>query len=313
MSVFDFMISGGSASIGGNIDRAEMHKIDHDIRDFINNVNNISRGLNVPASVMLIKQASYLFVGKDIESYHILFAKSNDANMLKYFDLSSKGKVLLEKLIQEIRNTVGDVIWAFSIPIFGTVDEKKDIINTMSAQYVNSVLQAISKNNIQPSIESINNPDIATGLEKVREDFPIGSKIAFIIMKYGNTSIHEEVLKNIKDVLKDYGIIGLRADDKEYIEDLFQNIKVYMHICNFAIAVYDRILSDDFNPNVSLEVGYLLAMKKPVMILKDRTINTLNTDLMSKLYKEFNTTNSKETIKNAIEKWLNDKGFIRSV
>ena len=94
------------------------------------------------------------------------------------------------------------------------------------------------------------------------------------------------------------------------MDDLFLNVKVYMHTCDFAIAVYERIVSDDFNPNVSLEVGYLFGMKKPVMLLKDQTLKALNTDLTGKLYKEFDTTNTKDSINMAIEKWLSDKGYI---
>lgn len=69
------------------------------------------------------------------------------------------------------------------------------------------------------------------------------------------------MIQDIKDVLNKHGIVGLRADDKEYMDDLFLNVKVYMHACDFGIAVYERIISDDFNPNVSLEVGYLFGMK----------------------------------------------------
>jgi len=45
------------------------------------------------------------------------------------------------------------------------------------------------------------------------------------------------------------------------------------------------------------------------MLLKDKTLTTLNTDLTGKLYKEFDTTNI-DTIEYAIEKWLKDKGYI---
>jgi hypothetical protein len=251
-----------------------------------------------------------LFVGRDTENFHVVFAKSEGITQLNYRDLSANGRIPLEALVHQVRIEVGDVIWAFSLPLFSSESDKRDIINSLSAQYVNSILQAQSKPEKHLSEESINNPEIAAGLEKIRKDYPVGSKIAFIIMKFGNTSVHQKMIDDIKAVLAKHKIIGLRADDKEYLDELFPNVKVYMHACDFGIAVYERILSDEFNPNVSLEVGYLLGMKKPVLLLKDQTLKSLNTDLTGKLYKEFDTTNTTESIKAAIEKWLLDKGYI---
>lgn len=44
-----------------------------------------------------------------------------------------------------------------------------------------------------------------------------------------------------------------------------------MHGCEFGVAVFDRITEDDFNPNVTLEVGYMLGMGRNVLLLKDKT------------------------------------------
>ena len=68
-------------------------------------------------------------------------------------------------------------------------------------------------------------------LEKFRADYPVGSKTAFIIMQFGATKPHNALVACIKQTLKKYGIAALRADDKEYMDDLFPNIKTYMHAC----------------------------------------------------------------------------------
>jgi len=82
-----------------------------------------------------------------------------------------------------------------------------------------------------------------------------------------------------------------------------------MHGCDFGLAVFDRITEDDFNPNVSLEVGYMLGMGKDVLLLKDKTLKSLPTDLTGKLYKEFDTTDIESTMPQQIDKWLSDKGI----
>ena len=132
------------------------------------------------------------------------------------------------------------------------------------------------------------------------------------MMRFSKTNLHEKILASIRETLCSCGIVALRADDKEYHDDLFSNVQTYMHGCDFGIAVFERLEDDDFNPNVTLEIGYLLACKKPICLLKDRTLETLTTDLVSKLYKEFDPQNPEVAIPNALKKWLSDKEIVTS-
>ena len=74
--------------------------------------------------------------------------------------------------------------------------------------------------------------------------------------------------------------------------------------------MFDRIESDHHNPNVALEVGYLMALGKHICMLKDKTIKTMPTDLIGKLYKEFDTQDAKKTIPAVLTKWLKDRSII---
>jgi len=152
--------------------------------------------------------------------------------------------------------------------------------------------------------------EIIESIEKFNVDYPSQQKTAFIIMKFGNDNIYTEISNIIKTALLPVGIIGLRADDKQYHGDLFYNISTYLHGCDFGIALYDRVDSENFNPNVSLEVGYLLAMNKPICLLKEKSLKALPTDLASKLYKEFDIHNLSDTIPLVLNKWLIDKQII---
>jgi hypothetical protein len=84
----------------------------------------------------------------------------------------------------------------------------------------------------------------------------------------------------------------------------------YMYGCGFGIAVYERLEGDEFNPNVSLEVGGMLVMGKPVCLLKDKTLRTLNADLMGKLYCPFDPQDPRAGIGRELEKWLRDKHLL---
>jgi len=157
---------------------------------------------------------------------------------------------------------------------------------------------------LEPPIE------IKESFERFKHDYPDPTKVAFIMMQFGKTKAHNEIVKAIRRVLNSHDISGVKADDKQYHDDLFPNVMTYLYGCGFGIAVFERIEAEKFNPNVSLEVGYMLALKKSVCLLKDRTLETLHTDLVGKLYKDFDTQDPIKTIPDKITQWLFDKGII---
>ncbi|MDQ3706293.1 MAG: hypothetical protein M3437_13980 [Chloroflexota bacterium] len=152
--------------------------------------------------------------------------------------------------------------------------------------------------------------DIIDSLQRFKQEHPNPRKVAFIMMQFGKTSAHEHIVTAVRTSLAKQGITALRADDKQYHDDLLPNIITYMYGCGFGIAVFERLESELFNPNVSLEVGYMLALGKSVCILRDRTLKTLPTDLISKLYKTFDPQDPIGTIPAELEKWLGDKGLV---
>lgn len=152
--------------------------------------------------------------------------------------------------------------------------------------------------------------EISNSIERFKEDYPEPEKVAFIIMRFGKMKAYDNIVLSIKKELKAHGLIGVRADDKEYHEDLFPNVLTYIYGCGFGIAVYERIEGEVFNPNIALEVGYMMALKKPVCLLKEKTLKILHTDLVGKLYKEFEIFNPEATIPVELQKWLKDKGII---
>jgi hypothetical protein len=151
--------------------------------------------------------------------------------------------------------------------------------------------------------------NISESLAHFRSDHPDPSKAAFIMMQFAETDAHHEITAKIKETLDAQGLIGLRADDKTYHEDTYWNIATYMWGCGFGVAVFERIESNIYNPNVSLEVGYMLGLGKKVCFLKDRTLEKLNTDLLGKLYTQFDTRRIDQTLPRELTKWLKDMGF----
>ena len=123
---------------------------------------------------------------------------------------------------------------------------------------------------------AVNYPlEITESLQRFIKDHPDYQRNAFVMMKFGETEAHKSIVDSIYSTLNRYGIIALRADGKEYHDDLFPNVLTYIYGCRFGIAVFERLEQDDFNPNVSLEVGYMRALRKPICLLKDKTLKAL--------------------------------------
>lgn len=164
--------------------------------------------------------------------------------------------------------------------------------------------------NTGPKIDTQPPPGIQDSLRAFKADHPDTRKIAFVMMRFGNTSAHVNIMAGIQKALGPHGIIAVRADGKEYHDELLSNVQTYVYGCGFGIAVFERIETEEFNPNVALEVGYMFALKKPVCLLKDRTLKTLQADLMGKLYKVFDPLDPETTIPTELTRWLKDKELI---
>ena len=155
-------------------------------------------------------------------------------------------------------------------------------------------------------------PELIPFVECFCKDHPVTRCCAFIMMRFDKTPLHERIVKTIKETCLRYGIEALRADDdgKRYADALLPNVRTYMHGCEFGIAIFERLTEHNFNPNVSLEVGYMMALNKPVCLLKDKTLTSLQSDLVGRLYEEFDTQRPEETIPPVLGKWLKGKGII---
>ena len=151
--------------------------------------------------------------------------------------------------------------------------------------------------------------EITQSLQNFKNDHPESKKIAFIMMQFGESHKHRDILIAIRATLAHHDIIAHRADDKQYHDEVYYNILTYMHGCDFGIAVFDKIENESFNPNVSLEVGYMLALNKQVCLLKEKSLKALHTDLVGKHYRIFNINICDSSIDFEISQWLSDKGL----
>ena len=153
-------------------------------------------------------------------------------------------------------------------------------------------------------------PEIAMSLDRLRTKYPDPKKLGFLVMRFTAAKPFARIVQIIKETAGKHGLAVVRADEQEFHADLWGNVRTYLHGCGFGVAVYERIDTDEPNANVGLEVGYLMAMNKPVLLLKDKTLEAIQSDLAGKLYKQFDPHDPEGTIPELLNKWLEDNGIV---
>lgn len=143
-------------------------------------------------------------------------------------------------------------------------------------------------------------------------DYPNSKMNALLMMRFQETPQNNEITDAITAGLTQYGVNALRADDKSYASSLWSNVKAYMDACELGIAVFERIDDDDFNPNVSLELGYMTALNRRILILKEKRLRTLPSDIIGQLYTSFDSYDITNTVQSALGEWLKNIGIAKS-
>ena len=85
--------------------------------------------------------------------------------------------------------------------------------------------------------------------------------------------------------------------------DLWNNVCVYMMGCKYAVCVFEEIDEREFNPNVGIEYGFLRAMSRQVLLLKEQRVPTMPTDMVGKIYRPFDSYKIATTISQQVGLW----------
>jgi nucleoside 2-deoxyribosyltransferase len=148
--------------------------------------------------------------------------------------------------------------------------------------------------------------EVRQSLAHFKSQHPHPLRVAFLMMRLQDSAVHKTIHEVVKKTLAKNCMLALRADDHQFHKDLFWNVLTYIYGCGFGVAVFERIEEESFNPNVAFEVGYMMALGKPVCFLKERTLKALHTDLVGHLYRTFDAHRIEESMPPAIESWIAD-------
>lgn len=143
------------------------------------------------------------------------------------------------------------------------------------------------------------------------------SKNCFVMMRYRHGEKFREIEKIIRETFKRHGISAGFAKDKNQNPLLWSNVCTFMDHARFGIAVFDGI--DCYkegepraNPNVCLELGYMLAKGADCLLLCDTANQSgqqvkLFTDLAGHIVVPFNSEQLGKSFQDKISTWIQQR------
>ena len=101
---------------------------------------------------------------------------------------------------------------------------------------------------------------LAPHILRLHEDVPFHNGV-FVMMKFPDAvrmdrrqiGLLNDIWITIKNTLYEHGLTALRADDRKYHDQLWENVCVYMLGSRFGIAVLEDRVASELNPNIALD------------------------------------------------------------
>jgi hypothetical protein len=114
----------------------------------------------------------------------------------------------------------------------------------------------------------------------------------------------QKVIDTVRDAVTGCGYTPHLASDKKYHPELFRNIELYMLGCSKAIAIVESKHTEELNPNVTMEWGWLRSTDREVLFLVERKFDQKRADISGLIQDEFDWDDPEPGIKAAVSGFL---------
>ena len=243
----------------------------------------------------------------DARLLHIAFTNVNAGGLPRQIwrDFRAKGTLTPQQVQQAAVSEAAFVtptLLTFNALLLDETESVRDeVTRRVAGQHVEEVFVAATRPRAIPGYEGLQ-----PILDKFSGDHPDSNMNVFIAMRFRPGKQFLEIHQAVKSGLLRYGLHGLRSDDRVYPADgdLWTNICIYMMGCKYGVCVFEEIDEREFNPNVPLEYGFMRAMNRQVLLLKDIRMPKMPSDMTGKLYRNFDTYNITMSIHEQISQWV---------
>lgn len=146
-------------------------------------------------------------------------------------------------------------------------------------------------------------------LQKFVRLHPYLDRNVFIMMPFSGQPA-ESIFKTVAEEISHHGLVPVRADQNAFAPVLWWNVVTYMLGSSYGVVVYEPHEDIAYNPNVSIEAGFMLALDRPVLFLASESLSRLPTDFSGHIYKTYSSARRTHTIRSAVRDWVaNDLSY----
>lgn len=289
------------SSDGGDLATEERDAVRDLLNDFADRALARISPLGLPPHASPLWRPWSLVVVRDAEKVTATFAKlTGGIASITWLDRSTE---LLQpsELERAVREQLGMVVAAVvTLPLPGSPDRQR-ALDAAAERHVTEVERGARLDRLG-DLTGVRH--LEPHLREFLNDHPDPDHNVFVMMRFLASDRLDETHEALKDVLARRGFYAVRADDRDYTGELWSNIEVYMTCCHYGIAVFEDIEKRDFNPNVSLELGYMLGRRRRCLILKEQRLPDLPADVVHRLYKPFDMFNITASVSREVTRWV---------
>jgi hypothetical protein len=293
----------GISTQGGTLSEQRQHELRALIDELADEVERHLTSLEFHRNASPIFAPSNLIVVEDANQVLVVATKlAGGVAEMRWMDQRGR-RVAMPALVQEVeRKLAQPMSFSAMLPKPESVHKRAEL-TALARQHVADVerLMRLARLGDISGLGHLEN-----ALREFLNDHPDPRKNVFIMMRFLDTDRHRQIHQSLKDAFATHGYKALRSDDREYTDELWTNIEVYLTGCHLGVAVYEQIEDRNFNPNVSLELGYMTAKRRRFLILKEKHMETLHADVIYRLYKPFDMFDIEKSIKAQIDRWVKD-------
>jgi hypothetical protein len=152
-------------------------------------------------------------------------------------------------------------------------------------------------------------PEITLSLERLRRKHPDPARLGFLMAPPTQDRMSEAIVRTIIKTAARHEI-SILSPEGQFHADLWTNVRTLLHGCSFGIAIYEYAGGEEPRVNAGIEIGYLLALNKPVLLLQGRNVAEQPEDLMARFCVDFDEHDPAQTIPEQFERWLMNNGVI---
>jgi protein-tyrosine-phosphatase len=133
----------------------------------------------------------------------------------------------------------------------------------------------------------------------------------FLMIRFRKSDDYAAITAAIEGSLADYDLDLIRADWHQFHDELWSNVRDCMERANYGVAVFETMGGEPLSPNVSLELGYMMAQGKKCLLLCEESAQLLPVDLAGHLCRKFDARDIIGSVQREVSTWLEDIGVAK--